>query len=84
MSQTPESRTKTGKPEVPGTPRDVTHVLVGAFVVLGAIALGLASFISGAIVLGAALIVLVLATIGDIVLAVRRQKRLGGGPDSLS
>lgn len=83
MSQIPEERSETGKPMVPATPRDVLHIRIGSFVLLFALAFGTLAFVIGAVALGVVLYVVALATIADIALAVRRQRRLGGRPEGL-
>jgi hypothetical protein len=74
--------TRRGRAEVPGTPRDVIHLLIGAFVFPAALVLAALAFISGAKVLSALLVLVAIGAVVDIVLAVRRQKGLGGGPRS--
>ncbi|GAA2687263.1 MULTISPECIES: hypothetical protein [Nonomuraea] len=75
----PEEHSSSGKPMVPSTPRDVVHIRAGSFILVFLFAIGAISIIAGigwlAIVAG----VLVVATIVDIVLAVRRQKERGAG-----
>jgi hypothetical protein len=83
MSQIPEERSATGKPMVPATPRDVVHIRIGSFVLFFTIMIGVLAALMGSFVLS---IVLWLAAVGvavDIALAVRRQRRYGGGPEGL-
>lgn len=81
MRRIPEERSETGKPMVPSTPRDVLHVRIGSFILLFTIAFGTLAFVLGAVVLGVVMYVIALCTIADMVLAVRRQRRIGGGPE---
>ncbi len=71
-----------GRAEVPGTPRDVIHLLIGSFVCPAALVLAALAFISGAKVLSGVLVLVAIGAVVDIVLAVRRQKKLGRGPRS--
>ncbi|MFD1935835.1 hypothetical protein ACFSKW_30625 [Nonomuraea mangrovi] len=75
----PEQRSASGKPMVPSTPRDVVHIRIGSFVLVFLVAIGAISIFAGvgwlAVVAGVAAV----ATIVDIVLAVRRQKQRGSG-----
>ncbi|MFO7252601.1 MAG: hypothetical protein DIU60_017805 [Actinomycetes bacterium] len=83
MNQIPEERSPTGKPMVPATPRDVLHIRIGSFILLFTLAFGTLAFVLGASVLGILLYLIALGTIVDIVLAVRRQRRLGGSSEGL-
>jgi hypothetical protein len=83
MSQGHEERSPTGKPMVPATPRDVIHIRLGSFVLFFVLALGVLTAVVGARVLTVVLGVVAVVAIVDIALAVRRQKRLGGGPASM-
>ncbi|MEV5409001.1 hypothetical protein AB0K60_09195 [Thermopolyspora sp. NPDC052614] len=83
MSQIPEERSETGKPMVPATPRDVVHIRLGSFVLLFTLAFGALAFVIGAPVLSIVLWAIALFVIIDIVLAVRRQRRMGGSADGL-
>ncbi|WP_431900936.1 hypothetical protein [Nonomuraea sp. bgisy101] len=75
----PEQRSASGKPMVPSTPRDVVHIRIGSFILVFLVAIGAISIFAGvgwlAVVAGVAAV----ATIVDIVLAVRRQKQRGSG-----
>ncbi|MEV7964590.1 hypothetical protein AB0O34_01225 [Sphaerisporangium sp. NPDC088356] len=82
MSETPEQRSSTGKPMVTGTPRDVIHIRLASFVLFLAVALGVLALVAKATLLAVALGVIAVIAIVDVVLAVRRQRRLGGGPRS--
>ncbi|MEV0967573.1 hypothetical protein [Microtetraspora glauca] len=79
---TPEQESPKGIPRVPATPRDVIHILIGAFILV--LCFGVA--LTGALtrvwwVLAAAGFVAIIV-IFDIYLAIRRQRRLGLGPKS--
>jgi hypothetical protein len=83
MSQTPEERSETGKPMVRATPRDVVHVRIGSFLLLFTLAFGALALVIGAPVLAVILWAVSAGVIVDMVLAVRRQRRVGGGPEGL-
>lgn len=80
--ETPEQRSETGRPMVTGTPKDVIHIRLGSFVLFLAIALGVLAVVAKAPLIGAVLGVVAVIAIVDVVLAVRRQRRLGAGPRS--
>ncbi|WP_248958266.1 hypothetical protein [Sphaerisporangium perillae] len=82
MSETPEQRSETGKPMVTATPRDVIHIRLASFVLFLAVALGVLALVAKATVLVVVLAVVAVVAVVDILLAVRRQRRLGGGPSS--
>ncbi|WP_147268666.1 hypothetical protein [Sphaerisporangium album] len=82
MHETPEQRSETGKPMVAATPRDVIHIRLASFVLFVAIALGALSLIAGATIPAVILGVVVVVAVVDVILAVRRQRRLGTGPRS--
>ncbi|MEV0144500.1 MULTISPECIES: hypothetical protein [unclassified Nonomuraea] len=69
-----EQRSKSGKPMVPATPRDVVHIRAGSFILVFAFALAALGLIAGIPVLTGVAAVVAVVTIVDIVLAVRRQK----------
>ncbi|WP_113703315.1 hypothetical protein [Nonomuraea lactucae] len=69
-----EERSKSGRPMVPATPRDVVHIRAGSFVLVFAFALAVLGVIAKAPVLTAIAILVGVVTVVDIVLAVRRQK----------
>ncbi|WP_157529968.1 hypothetical protein [Microtetraspora niveoalba] len=79
---TPEQESEKGITRVPATPRDVIHILIGAFLLV--LCFGVA--LTGALtrvwwVFGAAGFVAIIV-VADIALALRRQRRLGVGPES--
>ncbi|MDH2427513.1 hypothetical protein [Sphaerisporangium sp. TRM90804] len=84
MTETPEQRSETGKPMVRATPRDVLHIRLASFVVFIALALGVLAFVAGATIVAVALGVVAVIAIVDMVLAIRRQRRLGGGAQSMT
>ncbi|MEV1172954.1 hypothetical protein [Nonomuraea sp. NPDC049784] len=63
-----------GHPMVPATPRDVVHIRVGSFMLVFLFAFAVLGIIAQAPVMTGVAIVLAIATVIDIVLAVRRQK----------
>ncbi|RCG32078.1 hypothetical protein DQ384_06020 [Sphaerisporangium album] len=67
---------------VAATPRDVIHIRLASFVLFVAIALGALSLIAGATIPAVILGVVVVVAVVDVILAVRRQRRLGTGPRS--
>ncbi|GAA1265270.1 hypothetical protein GCM10009677_16560 [Sphaerisporangium rubeum] len=69
---------------VRSTPRDVVHIRLGSFAIFLAVALGVLAFVAGFTVAGIVLAVLAVAAAVDVVLAVRRQRRLGGGTQSMT
>ncbi|WP_169947680.1 hypothetical protein [Microbispora sp. H11081] len=79
---TEEQRSPTGKPMVEATPMDVIHIRIGSFALVFCFAVLVLSLV-GRIWVLTGIIVLIMAAIGLYMLgAVRRQKRLGGGPRS--
>ncbi|MBF8193151.1 hypothetical protein ITP53_47285 [Nonomuraea sp. K274] len=60
---------------VPATPRDVVHIRVGSFLLVFLFAFAVLGVIAGAPVMTGIAIVVAVATVVDIVLAVRRQQR---------
>ncbi|MFC6087366.1 hypothetical protein [Sphaerisporangium aureirubrum] len=84
MSETPEQQSAAGTPMVRATPRDVVHIRLGSFAVFIALALSVLAFVAGFTVGGVVLVVLAVAAVVDVVLAVRRQRRLGGGSRSMT
>ncbi|MEU7882586.1 hypothetical protein [Microbispora bryophytorum] len=79
---TEEQRSPTGKPMVEGTPMDVIHVRIASFALVFCFAVLVLSFV-GRIWVLSGIVVAIMAIIGIyMALAVRRQKRLGGGPQS--
>ncbi|MEO3808422.1 hypothetical protein ABGB17_05410 [Sphaerisporangium sp. B11E5] len=84
MSETPEQRSETGKPMVRATPRDVVHIRLGSFAIFLALALCVLAFVAGFTAVGVVLAVLAVAAVVDVVLAIRRQRRLGAGPRSMT
>ncbi|GAB3905891.1 hypothetical protein [Microbispora bryophytorum] len=79
---TEEQRSPTGKPMVEGTPMDVIHVRIASFALVFCFAVLVLSFV-GRIWVLTGIVVALMAIIGIyMAFAVRRQKRLGGGPQS--
>ncbi|WP_084960178.1 hypothetical protein [Thermoactinospora rubra] len=74
-----EEFSKTGKPMVPATPRDVVHIRVGSFVLIFAFAIGVLGLIAHAPVITWVAGAVAVITIIDMVLAARRQKARGAG-----
>ncbi|GIH73698.1 hypothetical protein [Planobispora longispora] len=80
--QQPEQLSKTGKPMVPATPRDVAHIRIGSFALLAALAIGGLAFAGGLVWLSVVMVVLALVAAVDIAVAIRRQnqsRRTRGG-----
>jgi Flp pilus assembly protein TadB len=78
--------TRPEKPAVPSTPRDVVHIRAGSFLLVFAIALAALSLVAGLPWLTIVAAVIVIATITDMVIAVRRQRsheREGNGSAGL-
>ncbi|WP_061298801.1 hypothetical protein [Herbidospora cretacea] len=71
-----------GKPMVPATPRDVVHVRLGSFGLVIALAVAVIAGLSQVWWLMAIGIVAAVAIGVDMYLATRRQRTLGGGPQS--
>jgi hypothetical protein len=82
MNETPEQRSTTGKPMVTGTPRDVIHLRLASFVLFLAVALGVLALVAKATVLTVILAMVAVIAVVDVAFALRRQRRLGGGPRS--
>ncbi|MEV4169875.1 hypothetical protein [Nonomuraea sp. NPDC049709] len=74
-----EERDRKGHAMVPATPRDVVHIRVGSFILVFLFAFTVLGIITGAHVMAGIAVVLAIATIVDITLAVRRQKRRHDG-----
>ncbi|MER6947209.1 hypothetical protein ABT294_24550 [Nonomuraea sp. NPDC000554] len=74
-----EQRSATGKPMVPATPRDVVHILVGAFMLIFLFAFAFLGIVAGAWVMTGIAVILGVVVGVDIALAVRRQKERGTG-----
>ncbi|MEZ0074805.1 hypothetical protein [Planotetraspora sp. GP83] len=79
---TEEQRSPTGKPMVPATPKDVIHVRIGSFALVFCVGVGLLSALVHLWWLTAVVLVIAVVVIVDMALAVRRQRSLGGGPES--
>ncbi|GIH96165.1 hypothetical protein ACFFMN_42720 [Planobispora siamensis] len=80
--QQPEQTSRTGKPMVPATPRDVVHIRLGSFALIAAIAIGALAFAGGMTWLTIVMLVLAVAAAVDMALAIRRQnqnRRTRGG-----
>jgi hypothetical protein len=67
---------------VRATPRDLIHIRLASFVLFLALALGVLSLVAKAPLLTVILGVIAVIAIVDVVLAIRRQRRLGVGPNS--
>ncbi|WP_066363091.1 hypothetical protein [Herbidospora mongoliensis] len=80
--KTEEQHDARGKPMVAATPRDVVHVRLGSFGLVIAIAVAVIAGLSQVwwlMIIG----IVAAAAIGvDMYLATRRQRTLGGGPQS--
>ncbi|GLX01500.1 hypothetical protein Misp02_55860 [Microtetraspora sp. NBRC 16547] len=79
---TPEQQSPKGIPRVPATPRDVIHILLGAFVLVLCFGVALTGALTRVWWVFAAAAVVAVIVIADIALALHRQQRLGGGPRS--
>ncbi|MBO4273196.1 hypothetical protein [Microbispora triticiradicis] len=79
---TEEQRSPTGKPMVEATPMDVIYVRIGSFALVFCFAVLVLSFV-GRLWWLTGVVLAIMAVIGAAMLfAVRKQKRLGGGPQS--
>jgi hypothetical protein len=74
-----EERDRKGHAMVPATPRDVVHIRVGSFLLVFMFAFTVLGLITGAPVITGIALVLAVATVIDIVMAVRRQKERSDG-----
>ncbi|MEV4455571.1 hypothetical protein [Microbispora sp. NPDC049633] len=79
---TEEQRSPTGKPMVEATPMDVIHVRIASFALVFCFAVLVLSFVGRIWVLTAIVVAIMAAIAIYMAFAVRRQKRLGGGPQS--
>jgi hypothetical protein len=77
-----EQRSPTGKPMVPATPKDVVHIRIGSFILVFCAAVALLAGITRIWWLTAIAVLVAIVVAVDITLAVRRQRELGGGPES--
>ncbi|GII03676.1 hypothetical protein [Planobispora takensis] len=80
--QQPEQTSRTGKPMVPATPRDVVHIRLGSFALIAALAIGVLAFAGGMTWLTVVMLVLAIVAAVDIAMAIRRQnqnRRTRGG-----
>ncbi|MBG0829950.1 hypothetical protein HS041_19465 [Planomonospora sp. ID67723] len=80
--QQPEETSKTGKPMVPATPRDVAHIRLGSFALIAALAIGALAFAGGIVWLTVVMVVLAIVAAIDMALAIRRQnqsRKMRGG-----
>ncbi|MEU7690218.1 hypothetical protein OHB01_02230 [Microbispora hainanensis] len=79
---TEEQRSPTGKPMVEATPMDVIRIRIGSFALVFCVAVLVLSFVGRLWVL-TGIVVVIMAAIGlYMAFAVRKQKKLGGGPRS--
>ncbi|SDK18976.1 hypothetical protein [Nonomuraea jiangxiensis] len=74
-----EEKSSRGHAMVPATPRDVVHVRVGSFLLVFLFAFAVLGIIARAPVMTGIAILLGIATVVDMVLAVRRQKQRRDG-----
>ncbi|MGI5486269.1 hypothetical protein [Microtetraspora malaysiensis] len=79
---TPEQESEKGIVRVPGTPRDVIHILLGALLLVVCFGVALTGALTQVWWVLAAAGVVAAIVIADIVFALRRQRRLGVGPRS--
>ncbi|MFF4775491.1 hypothetical protein [Microtetraspora fusca] len=79
---TPEQESEKGIPRVPATPRDVIHILIGAFLLVLCFGVALTGALTRVWWVLAAAGVLAAIVAVDIFFALRRQRRLGVGPRS--
>jgi hypothetical protein len=79
---TEEQRSPTGKPMVPSTPMDVIRIRIASFVLVFCVAIGILSGVGRLWWLTAIVAVIVAITALSMVFAVKKQRRLGGGPES--
>jgi hypothetical protein len=70
-----ESRDERSHAMVPATPRDVAHIRVGSFILVFLFAFAVLGVIARAPVMTGIAVVAAIATVIDMVLAVRRQHR---------
>ncbi|MFI6907891.1 hypothetical protein ACIBKY_41965 [Nonomuraea sp. NPDC050394] len=75
----PPERSPEGKPMASATPRDVVHIRVGSFILIFAVVLGVAGLLLGIPLLAVGAGVVIVATVVDMVLAVRGQRARGTG-----
>jgi hypothetical protein len=74
-----EERDRKGHAMVPATPRDVMHIRVGSFMLVFLFAFAVLGIITRAPVMTGVAVALAIATVIDIVLAVRRQRQRSDG-----
>jgi hypothetical protein len=74
-----EERDRRGHAMVPATPRDVVHIRVGSFMLVFLFAFAVLGLITRAPVLTGVAVALGVATVIDMVLAIRRQKQRQDG-----
>ncbi|MGI5155066.1 hypothetical protein [Microbispora sp. CA-102843] len=79
---TEEQRSPTGKPMVEATPMDVIRIRIGSFALVLCMAVLVLSFVGRLWWLTAVVVVIMAGVALNMVFAVRKQKRLGGGPQS--
>ncbi|GAA0375851.1 hypothetical protein GCM10009530_27940 [Microbispora corallina] len=79
---TEEQRSPTGKPMVPATPVDVIRIRIASFVLVFCVAVGVLSAVARLWWLTAIVGIVVVITALFMAFAVRRQRSLGGGPES--
>ncbi|MEV7807863.1 hypothetical protein AB0O28_33425 [Microbispora sp. NPDC088329] len=79
---TEEQRSSTGKPMVEATPMDVIHVRIASFALVFCFAVLVLSFVGRIWVLTGVVVAIMAIIAIYMTVAVRRQKRLGGGPRS--
>ncbi|MFI6316191.1 hypothetical protein ACIBG8_01655 [Nonomuraea sp. NPDC050556] len=74
----PEGVTPAGQPEVRTTPRDVVHLRLGSFALVGIVVIGALGLLAGITWLSVVMAVLAVVVVVDMVLALRRQSRARG------
>ncbi|GIH69820.1 hypothetical protein Mth01_20730 [Sphaerimonospora thailandensis] len=72
----------TGKAMVQATPMDVIRIRIASFVLLFCVAVGILSAASREFWLTGVVAVIALGVVISIAFAVRKQRKLGGGPES--
>ncbi|MBP2703182.1 hypothetical protein JOL79_05125 [Microbispora sp. RL4-1S] len=77
-----EQRSPSGKPMVPATPMDVIRIRLGSFVLVFCVAVGVLSAVARLWWLTGIVLVVAVLVVLNMVFAVRKQRTLGGGPES--
>lgn len=79
-SRAEEQLSPTGKAMVQATPMDVIRIRIASFVMLLCVPVGILSATARLWGLLAVVVVIALAAVVNIAFAVRKQRKLGGGP----